>query len=402
MPKTFFVMFETSPEPESNIDSRIEGARAHVWVRESDPESAMMKASYKVRQAGWKINKVETPPVEVEREHFKDRDLGLKSFDECQRDGLSLVFTAYTDAEELHTDEPKPAPVVREIDLHEWLSDQKRIKSAGKCLFYDATETCGEVIDAHSIQRGHVLSSIAVDGYVYSPSLSFGDIKKSKGKSSFARAHINSFSTFRGLCKNHDNLVFRPIDDERLRPTDEQVFLYAYRSILKELCAKNFVTESLRNQLSRFSGSKATREFLESSLSGNRLGQYFLEREKSLFDESHRRGAFSDIRYVLFRAESAPTVVFSGGFFPDRGFNGEVIQDLADTTLDRSSLTFSFAPTEEGWGFLFAWHRGSDERCRLFISTLQRSIREGQNLGNLLFQLVVKGCRGFKSEVQRQ
>lgn len=392
MPQTYFVMFETSPEPGSAIDSRIDGALAHVWVLESDPTSAMIKASYKVRQAGWKIDKVETQPVAVDRDDFKNKDLGLKSFDECQQDGLSLVFVGYTDAEELHTDEPQPVPVVSEINLHEWLSDQKKIKDGGKCLFYDVTESCCEVIDAHSIQRGQALSSIDVDGYVYSPSLSFGDIKKSKGKASFARTHINSFSTFRGLCMFHDNLVFQAIDNAPLKPTDEQAFLYAYRSILKQLSAKNFVVESLRNQLSRFSGSTATREFMENSLKGNGMGQQYLEREKSHFDESHRRGNFSDIRYVFFRSKIAPTVVFSGGFFPDWGFNGEPIQDLGDFTGDRSSMTFSSAPTEDSWGFLFAWHRSSDEVCRYFISTLQQSIREGQNLGNLLFQLVVKGC----------
>lgn len=392
MEQTFFILFETSPEPGSVIDPRIEGALAHCWIVESDARSAMMKASYKVRQSGWRIDKVNTPPVVVTRDDHAGKDWGLKCFDQCQIDRLALAFVGHSKAVDLHSDEPKSAPKVADINLSEWLLDQKRIKDAGKCLFYDAAEYCNEVIDAHSIQRGQALSSIAVDGYVYHPSLSFGDVKKSKGKVSFARTHINSFSTFRGLCKIHDNLVFRSIDDQPLKPTDQQAFLYAYRSILKELSAKNFAAESLRSQLSRFQGSTATKAFLEISLEGTSWGQHYVQREKSRFDESYRQGTHSDIRYVLFRSASEPTVAFSGGFFPDWGFNGEPIQDLTDLTTDRGAITFSFAPTENGWGFLFAWHKCSDEVCRYFISTLQRSIREGRNLGNLLFQLVVKGC----------
>ena len=392
MPETFFICFETSPEPGSVIDSRIEDALAYCWVAESDPGSAMMKANYKVRQSGWKIEKVETPPVQVTRESFDGKDWGLECYEKCQEDGIALFFFGRTNVEELQTDEPTLGPMVSDINLHEWLSDQRHIKNAGGCLFYDSTDECLEVIDAHSIQRSKALSAIAEDGYIYSPSLSFGDIKKAKGKASLARSHINSFSTFRGLCKTHDNLIFQPIDDDLLKPTDQQAFLYAYRSILKQLSAKNFAVESLRNQLSRFTGSSATREFLETSLEGNSWGQRNLEREKACYDQSHREQKFSDIRYVVFNSKARPTVVFSGGLFPDWGFNGEPIQNLADFEKNLSVMTFSFGPTKDGWAFLFAWHKSSDEVGRYFISTLQRSIRDDGNLGNLLFQLVVKGC----------
>lgn len=392
MPTTFFLSFEVVPSDEGLVDSRIVGGQAHCWVVEDDPISALVKATYRVKQSGWAIKAIETEPIPVRLEDFRERDLGEKAFLEAQEHGIAVFTVAHTPAEDLQTAEPIRQKRHKEFDLHDFIRAQHAARSQGRCLFYQTTDKCSEVIDAHSIQKNGALSMIARDGYVYSTSSKFSDIKRSKGRLTLTKTHINAMSVFRGLCHHHDSLIFRPIDLEKLKPTDEQVFLYAYRCILKERFAKECVVETLDQQLKVFGGTSATRDLLEGCKEGNQLGLAGLKSEQANYDVSHRQGRFDDIRYVMFESSQPPTAVFSGQIYPDWGFNGEPIQNLADRTIRRALLTFSFAPTDAGWAFLFAWHAVSDHVCRHFVSTLQAAIRGGQSVEDLLFGLVVKGC----------
>ena len=392
MPITFYLSFEVIPSDEGLVDKRIVGGQAHCWVVEDDPISALSKATYRVQQSGWTIQSIDTKPIPVRLEDFRERDLGEKSFLEAQEHGIAVFTVAHTPAKDLHSDVPIRQQPHEDLDLHDFIRSQHAVRSQGQCLFYQSTEKCSEIIDAHSIQKNGALSMIARNGYVYSVSQKYTDIKRSRGRLTLTRTHVNSMSVFRGLCHHHDSSLFCPIDLEKLKPTTEQAFLYAYRCILKERFAKVCVVETIDRLLKRFQGTRATRELLEGFLEGNQLGLVRLMNEQAQYDESHRQGRFDDIRYVMFESLCAPTAVFSGQIYPDWGFNGEPIQDLVDRTTRRSLLTFSFAPTGAGWAFLFAWHKASDDVCRYFISTLQSAIRGGQSVEDLLFGLVVKGC----------
>ncbi len=395
MSTTFYLSFEVVPGDEGLVDKRIEGAQAHCWVVEDDPVSAVVMATYRVQQSGWTIQSQDAPPVSVRLEDFCERDLGEKSFLEAQEYGIAVFIVAHTPAKDLHSDAPTRQKPKKEFDLSDFIRTQQSVRSQGRCLFYQKTDKCGDVINAHSIQENGALSMIARDGYVYSISPNYGDIKRNKGRPSLARIHINKMSVFRGLCQQHDNLLFRPIDSVNLKPTLEQVFLYAYRCILKERYAKECAVVILDQQLKIFDGTKATKELLEGAREGNELGLAGLRQEQANYDESHQQGRFDDIRYVMFESSRIPTAVFSGQIYPDWGFNGEPIQDLGDRQSQRSLLTFSFAPTDAGWAFLFAWHKASDAVCRFFISTLQGAIRSGRSVEDLLFALVVKGCENI-------
>jgi hypothetical protein len=48
---------------------------------------------------------------------------------------------------------------------------------------------------------------------------------------------IKKFSTFTGFCGVHDKNIFQPIEDVTFTETDEQKYIYAYRSVTKELHA---------------------------------------------------------------------------------------------------------------------------------------------------------------------
>ncbi len=390
--RTFHLTFEILPSDEVLVDKRIKGATAHCWIVEDDPISALIKARYRVEQSGWTIQSLSLEPISVCIEDYRDRDIGEQNFREAQDNGSAVFIFAHCPDMDDHPDAPTRQILPKEIDLNEFIRAQRTVRSQGRCLFHESPNGCSEIIDAHSIQKNGALSTISRNGYVYSISRKYTDIKRTKGKLSLALIHVNSMSTFRGLCHHHDSSLFIPIDSVKLIPTEEQAFLYAYRCILKERFAKECSVKIFDRQLKDFRGTRATREMLEACRDGNFLGLSGLRSEHAHYDESHRRRRFNDIRYVIFESSRAPTAVFSGQIYPDWGFNGEPIQNLASPTNRLSLLTFSFAPTASGWALLFAWHKVSDGSCWRFISTLKSAIRNGKNVADLLFALVVKGC----------
>jgi hypothetical protein len=89
-------------------------------------------------------------------------------------------------------------------------------------------------IGSHSIQRAGPLTLLADgSGHVFSL-----EPHRESGQPSAARMRrvgTRRASTFPGLCKKHDESLFRPIDREPLsRPTPEQLFLLSYRAVLRE------------------------------------------------------------------------------------------------------------------------------------------------------------------------
>jgi hypothetical protein len=305
---------------------------------------------------------------------------------------MAIVYVGVS--EEHGSKDPSPVrlPFQSEINLAEIFALRKRIRGMGGCLYYQTSE-CDEMIEAHSIQRSGVLSLIAEDGKVFVPSSSHSDLKKNKGRIVFRCRPIRGVSTFRGFCKRHDNAIFRPIDDEVLVPTSEQAFLYAYRTLGREIAAKRDALQNYETQLENPSLTSATRKLISGMALGTGHGLKNLMRQKEIFDTTHRDRTFDDIRYVAFCAKSKPSIVFSGGLFPETGFYREKIQNLRGSDLDQ--LFFSFATMEEGWAFLFTWHKESDLSSEAFLGSLAYSHRASDRIEDLLFGMILSGCENL-------
>jgi hypothetical protein len=89
-------------------------------------------------------------------------------------------------------------------------------------------------IAAHSVQKARFIKPLAEDGHVLSVKL---DATAQNGLSIDLRlVGVNQATTFTGLCANHDNEIFSPIEKQEIDFTDsEQLFLLAYRCIISEL-----------------------------------------------------------------------------------------------------------------------------------------------------------------------
>jgi hypothetical protein len=396
---TFYLTLHVVPKKTNPRINDIEGALASCWVCGYSPQSALAKASFGVRQYDWDIVEIKNPPTEVGLESFIGKDIGLEQYEVAQKTGIAIVFAAWS-----RDGKSSYGPVRLErsykLDLAPFLAGIKKLKRKGRCLHYDAGDACSRLINAHSIQKNGALSLIAENGHVYAISRNCGDVKDDGGELTYTKQGINTVSTFRGFCEKHDGQMFEPIDATPLVPTQQQIFLYAYRVLCRELLIKENALTLLESQAENNRGQAALYELFNNMRRGTELGLNNLLSQKRKYDEALRMQSFSEIKSVLFCTEQKPSAVFSGAIYPDFDFLGRPLQDLSDHSTTFDLLTFSFVPMDQGWGVLFAWQSESSGTCVPFMRSLATRIHEDENAGDHIFRLVVLNCENIAMRPQ--
>lgn len=387
-----YVEFDVVRVSQAGVPGDLRNVCAFCFVDNQDEEASVRWAYYKLEQCGWEVLRAKCIPTKVTLADFECRDWGTEAYKRACEEGFAIVFVGVSEKHGSKDPNPVQLPFKSEIDLSEIFALRKETRKMGKCLFYQPSE-CDEVIEAHSIQRSGVLSLIAEKSEVYVPSTNYSDLRKNNGRIVFRRRPISGVSTFRGFCKRHDNEIFRPIDDRLLVPTCEQALLYGYRALGREIAAKRDALRNYQTQLGKSGLTSATRRLFSNMVAGTEHGLRNLSRQKDFFETSHRGRTFDDIRYVAFCAKSEPSLVFSGGLFPDTGFYGESLQSLMSDDLDM--VCFSFAPMKKGWAFLFSWHKNSDSSCEAFLGSLAYSCRTSDRFEDLLFGMILSGCENL-------
>lgn len=387
-----YVEFDVVRVFQEGVPSDLRNVRAICFFDSQDPEGAARFARYKIEQSGWKVLRNRCIPTKVSLADFENREWGAEAYNRACEQGLAIVFVGVSKEQGSKDPNPVRLPFQSEIDLAETFVLRKKIRGMSQCLYYRTSE-CDEMIEAHSIQRSGVLSLIAEDNEVFVPSSNHSDLKRNNGRIVFRRRQIRGVSTFRGFCKRHDNEIFRLIDDKFLVPTSEQALLYAYRVLGREVAAKRDALRNYEKQLEKPGLTSASRQLISGMAVGNEQGIKNLMRQKEFLETSHRDKTFDDIRYVAFCARTMPSIVFSGGLFPETGFYREKIQNLMGSDLDQ--LFFSFAPMKEGWAFLFSWHKESDRSSEAFLGSLAYSHRTSDRFEDLLFGMVLSGCENL-------
>jgi hypothetical protein len=245
-------------------------------------------------------------------------------------------------------------------DCHFERDEQKRItiqevilgskKSKEKmCLHPEADETvCNEIIKAHSIQRAKILESISRNQHVYSFSSHIGNMIKS-GRVEPKLIGINEASTFTGFCNMHDTETFKPIELNDIEISNEHIFLIAYRSLCKEIYAKQFQLNMIPLTKEADKGlpletQKAYQEFIEVYHRGVEAGLNDLRCNKKLLDKYLLAKKYDDVVYYAIEIEGIPDIVSSGHISVEVDFDGRVLQtleDFANFSRQLDSITFS-------------------------------------------------------------
>jgi hypothetical protein len=396
---TFFLTLRVTPTARNAHVNDIEGALASCWVRDDTPQSALARAIFHVRRYDWDIGGIEDLPTETAQDDFAGRDIALEQYKRAQEGGIAIAFACWA-KDGKSSFGPIKLKRSDNFDLAFHLCESKRLSRKGRCLHYDAGSRCSRVIDSHSIQKNGSLSLIADNGHVYAISENFGDFNRNRGGVTYTKQGIGTVSTFRGFCEKHDREVFDPIDTVPLVPTHQQILLYAYRALCREVFVKENALTLMEKQVERNREQEPIYELLESMRRGTEFSLKNLRAHKRRYDESLSTWSFSDIKSVIFRTGQEPSMVFSGLFWPDYDFLGRRLQDLSDLRATLDLLTFSFVPMFHGWGILFAWHSRSSNACVPFMRSLATRIHEGGRAGDFLFRLVISNCENMAMRPQ--
>ncbi len=261
----------------------------------------------------------------------------------------------------------------------------------GECLHPNSPDSCGDKhINAHSIQRAGLLKKISKDNHVYRIDSSYGGLIKSNGEINFKLKSINKVSTFKGFCDFHDSSLFEPIDSNKFIETKEQAFLYAYRSICRELFVKKNAVNSAKEFIKL--ASNKNKSIANSSLIGHTLGYNNLDFHKKILDSCLKENNYENINYTGFVMDSAPNILFSGVVYPDYDFNGVPIQSIIQENSVPSLITFCSVPYENKWVYLFSWHKYSNKEVNKLLGSLANVIKLGGNHNDYLFRLVMFAC----------
>ena len=390
----FYLVFRVVPTAQNEYASQVEGASALCWVHSDDSISATNLARFKVRQLHWDIVGIEEQPITVTEDDCRAKEMALERYRAAQSQGISIAFAAWS-RDGKTTAGPIELKKTNDFDLGDYLSRIAELKQTGRCLHFDAGTRCTEPINAHSIQRNGALSLIAQCGHVYVPSKRFSDTKRNLGAVMFAKQGINTVSTFQGFCGKHDNELFEPIDNFVLEPTPEQITLYSYRSVCREIFLKENTIRLFEELANGPSRNQANNEIFNGMLKGSTLALRDLTSQKGKFELLLKSKSFKSIKSILFHSKQKPSVVFSGLLFPDYDFLGTLLQDLGNQSRERDLIAFSSAAMRDGWGFLFAWHDDSSESCVPMMRSLPAPTDKKSNLGDLLFRFVMSNCENL-------
>lgn len=380
--KIYYIKFDV--EINDNRFPDLKNTQAFCWVSETTPEAAIVKSEYSIKKDNIKINRIIQYPYEVNHNDFEDRDIGTENYLKCKKEGLSILYLGVTTT----VKSPTKFSVENKYqtqNTQEFLKKWKKLKQKGKCLHYSATNNCDHTIKSHSIQKRRMLSAISHNGHVYAISTDLSDIKKNAGAPIYKLKGIDQVSTFQGFCQKHDNELFTPIDDYPLQATNEQVFLYSYRSVCREINMKTNSYELYLESINK-EENPAIIEFLKATIEGTEKGLNDLKKHKMNFDKSLKKKDFLDIEYVVFCSEFKPNLAFSGLCYPYYDFQGNHIQTPFDKNKRLQLLSFCSAPLESGWGYIISWHKSSSEIGHHYVNSLATATHLKKNIEDYLFR----------------
>ncbi|WP_133179931.1 hypothetical protein [Shewanella decolorationis] len=113
-------------------------------------------------------------------------------------------------------------------DFYNFISKKFSKKHKHTCFYPDCEE---KAINSHTISKQFSLSHLAVDGKLVTP-ISLRNDTNERKDIVFKEKGINDATTFKGFCKEHDDL-FSTVDQNGII-TIRDIFLQIYRSLSKE------------------------------------------------------------------------------------------------------------------------------------------------------------------------
>jgi hypothetical protein len=196
---------------------------------------------------------------------------------------------------------------------------------------------------------------------------------------------VKKASTFTGFCGKHDQEIFRELDKEEFDGKASKTFLVAYRTLCRELFAK----EGHLNSFDVIRGLDKGRPLAEqlfiqdTSLYGSlgaKAALSELQDLKARYDNALLTGDHGEFAFKNFRFGVNPDIVSAGGFNPTHNLSGVLIQDLSRLEQNSENLFFSILPTQSGFWVSFSWP-AEYQLMKDFVAEFERIATIGTSYG---------------------
>ena len=268
----------------------------------------------------------------------------------------------------------------------------KQIKSKFNRCFWPDGSCTDKAINAHSIQNSVVLDLLCDDSnHIIMPQMEL-DLNTGP-KFYFDKVGRNRATTFNGLCDKHDAQLFEPIDKYTFSPDDqEQLFLIAYRSVLRELHTKMKGAVDIQSQymkgvdLGRFS----TEGFDEPSAIAtvNLMEAYMFYQYKFEFDQIYLNEDYCQIMHKIDFIENVkPTIAVSSVY--------SLIDNikLPGDREDPKSIILNVFPYDTGLYMIFSFKKRQKQHFFSHVEMILHAERYYKLY--LLSKLVLMHCENF-------
>ena len=183
----------------------------------------------------------------------------------------------------------------------------------------------GKPIKAHSISNKRLLLKLSENGkvmYISSEHSKAGElVETGRGIA----------TTFSGFCDTHDK-VFLPVDNNDYEPGNaEQEFLFAFRTVAKELSTKLMVKHTFVEQLQGkiFAGYNIDTTGFDTYLEGIEIGISDLKSFKSILLDTLGKSKYNVIETAVIIVDYELPMAVSSTFYIELSPEGNLINDLS-------------------------------------------------------------------------
>jgi len=231
------------------------------------------------------------------------------------------------------------------------------------------------IVQAHTLSKSSSLKAIAdPSNHVMGVVMNLPSLMRNKGRWVPEKIGINQASTFTGFCAVHDRVLFSCLENEKFTGTDEQCFALMFRSLSKEIYAKEGGWRSSDFAKNADKGKLQVeqfyiQEFVSLHQTGLNAAITELNNLKSNLDRILLSRHFSEIESVIFTFSGPLPIAVSSILSPERDFDGTKIQDLNDLNVSAEQVCFN-AFSSDGKGYVvFSW-LGTSAIIRRFVQSL--------------------------------
>ena len=292
-----------------------------------------------------------------------------------------------------HLERDKQKPITRQDAENSIKSlNSKKACSVPAPFKKDCTS---KIIKAHTISKGASLKAISDKSHVMGLKPNLSGLISSGGVLELTRIGINQASTITGFCSKHDNELFLPIEDEKFSATKEQLFLLAYRPLVRELYAK----ESQPKVAELFKQSDKGRDIFSQIETQKIAGAYAQGIDLALRDLNYVKDKldnmlimdnYDELQHHIFELSEAPSIVSSASIAPETGFDGSIIQSLGVDVAMPSYIIFNLVSFDGKGFFVISWLKEHATLVDIFVNTLTNHNLERQ--GDLIVGFLYSFC----------